>query len=108
MAVSLKAGEAGCGRPPGAPRPSKTRNRHLAGRVSRLTEGEIVVQPPGTSSEPVTFQLSSTVQIKLHEGVSGLAIGGFVVVSFIATEGQAAGALTEINVIPGREPPGVH
>ncbi len=84
--------------------PSKTRNRHLAGRVSRLTESEIVVQPPGAGTEPVSFQLSSAVQIKLHEGVSVLAVGGSVVVSFIATEGQTAGALTEINVIPGREP----
>ena len=84
--------------------PSRTRNRHLAGRVTRLTESEIVVQPPGEGTDPVTFQLSSNVQVNLHEGVTGLAQGGFVVVSFIATEGQAAGALSEINVIPGREP----
>ena len=104
VAVSLKAEEQDAVARQVHLVPSKTRNRHLAGRVSRITENEIVVQPPGAGSEPVTFQLSSTVQIKLHEGVSGLAIGGFVVVSFIATEGQTAGALTEINVIPGREP----
>ncbi len=84
--------------------PSKTRNRHLAGRVTTLSEAEIVIQPPGEGSEAVTFQLSETVQINLHQGVSALAQGRFVIVSFIATEGQDAGALSEINVIPGREP----
>ena len=83
--------------------PSKTRNRHLAGRVATLTESEIVVQPPGEGTGAVTFQLSETVRINLHQGVSSLAQGRFVVVSFIATEGQDAGALTEINVIPGLE-----
>lgn len=83
--------------------PSKTRNRHLAGRVTTLSESEIVVQPPGEGTEAVTFQLSETVRINLQQGVSSLAQGRFVVVSFIATEGQDAGALTEINVIPGLE-----
>ena len=83
--------------------PSKTRNRHLAGRVTTLSESEIVVQPPGEGTEAVTFQLSETVRINLHQGASSLAQGRFVVVSFIATEGQDAGALTEINVIPGLE-----
>jgi len=84
--------------------PSKTRNRHLAGRVTSLSETEIVVQPPGDGTEAVTFQLSDTVRINLHQGVASLAQGRFVVVSFIATEGQDAGALTEVNVIPGLEP----
>ncbi len=83
--------------------PSKTRNRHLAGRVTALRESEIVVQPPGDGTEAVTFQLSETVRINLHQGVSSLSQGRFVVASFIATEGQDAGALTEINVIPGLE-----
>lgn len=83
--------------------PGKTRNRHLAGRVTALTESEIVVQPPGEGIDAVAFQLSETVRINLHQGVSSLAQGRFVVVSFIATEGQDAGALTEINVIPGLE-----
>ena len=84
--------------------PTKTRNRHLSGRVSRLTLDEIVVQPHEEGAGPVPFQLSDAVQIKLRQGVSGLAEGQFVIVSFIATEGHPAGALTEINVIPGREP----
>ena len=84
--------------------PSKTRNRHLAGHVTSLTEDEIVIQPPGEGKDEVAFHLSSNVQVTLHEGVTGLAQGGFVVVSFIATEGQAVGALSEINVIPGHEP----
>ena len=84
--------------------PSKTRNRHLAGRVTSLTETEIVIQPPGDGTEAVYFQLSEAVQINLHQGVSSLAQGRFVVVSFIATDGQDAGALSEINVIPGIEP----
>ena len=84
--------------------PSKTRNRHLAGQVTSLSDSEIVIQPPGDDSEAVTFQLSETVQINLHEGVSDLAQGRFVIVSFIATDEQEAGALSEINVIPGREP----
>ena len=104
VAVSLKADEQDAVARQVHLVPSKTRNRHLAGQVSLLSDTEIVVQPPGESSDPVTFQLASTVQVKLHEGVSGLTVGGYVVVSFIATEGQAAGALTEINVIPGRQP----
>ena len=55
--------------------PSKTRNRHLAGRVATLTESEIVVQPPGEGTGAVTFQLSETVRINLHQGVSSLAQG---------------------------------
>ena len=84
--------------------PTKTRNRHLAGRVSSLSETEIVVQPPGEGSEKVTFQLSDSVQITLHQGVSELAEGAFVIVSFIASGSQTTAALSEINVIPGREP----
>ena len=84
--------------------PSKTRNRHLAGTVSRLTGEEIVIQPLGESSEPVTFQFSDSVAVNLHQGVSGLAEGGFVIVSFIASSSQTAAALSEINAIPGREP----
>ena len=84
--------------------PTKTRNRHLAGRVSALSETEIVVQPPGEGSEPVTFQLSDSVQINLYQEVSTLAEGSFVIVSFIASSSQSPAALSEINVIPGREP----
>ena len=83
---------------------TKTRNRHLAGRVSALSETEIVIQPPGEGSEPVTFQLSDSVQINLYQGVSRLAEGSFVIVSFIASSSQSPAALSEINVIPGREP----
>ena len=83
---------------------TKTRNRHLAGRVSALSETEIVIQPPGEGSETVTFQLSDSVQINLYQGVSRLAEGSFVIVSFIASSSQSPAALSEINVIPGREP----
>ena len=65
--------------------PSKTRNRHLAGRVAVLSESEIVIQPRGDGTDPVTFQLSANVQVNLHQGVTGLEEGRFVVVSFIAT-----------------------
>ena len=84
--------------------PSKTRNRNLAGWVTRLTSSEIVVLPPGESSEPVSFELSDSVPIKIHQGVTDLAAGEFVVVSFIASSSQAGAALIEINVITGREP----
>ena len=84
--------------------PTKTRNRHLAGSISSLTENSIVIQPLGESSEPVTFQLSESVVINLHQGVSGMREGGFVIVSYIASNNQNAAALTEINAIPGREP----
>ena len=83
--------------------PSKTRNRHLAGRVAVLSESEIVIQPRGDGTDPVTFQLSANVQVNLHQGVTGLEEGRFVVVSFIATDSQSAGVLSEINVIPGLE-----
>ena len=83
--------------------PTKTRNRHLAGRVTSLTESEIVIQPPGEGIEEVSFQFSDAVQVNLHQGVTGLEVGRFVIASFIATDGHAAGALSEINVIPGLE-----
>ena len=84
--------------------PTKTRNRHLAGTVSSLTESEIAILPLGEGSNPVAFQLSDSVDINLHQGVSGLAEGGFVIVSFIASTSQAPAALSEINVIEGRQP----
>ena len=80
--------------------PTKTRNRHLAGRVTSLSESEIVIQPPGEDSEAVTFQRTDTVRVNLHGGVSGLAVERYVIVSFIATDGHTAGPLSEINVIP--------
>ena len=83
--------------------PAKTRNRHLAGRVTSLSEDEIVIQPPGEGREAVTFQRSETVQVNLHGGVAGLAVDRYVIVSFIATDGQRAGPLSEINVIPELE-----
>ncbi len=103
VAVSLKADAQGTVARQVHLVPTKTRNRHLAGRVTSLSDSEIVIQPPGEGSESVTFQLSDTVQINLHGGVSGLAQDRFVIVSFIATEGQTAGPLSEINVIPGLE-----
>ena len=84
--------------------PTKTRNRHLAGTVSSLGEREIVIQPLGEGSDQVTFQLSDSVDVNLHQGVSGLAEGVFVIVSFIASTSQTPAALSEINVIPGRQP----
>ena len=104
VAVSLKAEEQNAVARQVHLVPSKTRNRHLAGRVTSLSETEIVIQPPGDGTRAVSFQLSETVRINLHQGVASLALGRFVVVSFIATESQDAGALTEINVIPGLEP----
>ena len=104
LAVSLKSDAVGAVARQVHLVPTKTRNRHLAGRVSSLSESEIVVQPLGEGSEPAVFQLSESVQITLHEGVAELTQGQFVIVSFIAADGQTAAALSEINVIPGREP----
>ena len=84
--------------------PGKTSNRHLSGRVTSLGETEIVIQPPGEGAEAVSFYRSETVRINPHQGVASLAVGRFVVVSFIATEGHDAGVLTEINVISGLSP----
>ena len=100
VAVSLKADAAGTVARQVHLIPTKTRNRHLAGRVTGLSEGEIVIQPPGEDSEGVAFQRSDTVKVNLHGGVSGLAVDRYVIVSFIATDGQRAGPLSEINVIP--------
>ena len=81
--------------------PTKTRNRHLAGRVSSLRETSIEIQPPGESSESSTFQLTDSVQIKLSPGIEALAEGQFVIASFVASDGQTAATLIELNVIPG-------
>ena len=83
--------------------PSKTRNRHLAGLVASLSETEIVIQPPGEGAEAASFQLSDAVRINLRQGAASLLPGRFVVASYIATDGQDAGALIEINVMPGLE-----
>ena len=104
VAVSLKQG----GNPAVARQvhlvPARTRNRHTAGRVTSLSESEITVQPTDENSEPVTFQLSESALVKLHQDVTELVEGAFVIVSFVATDGQATPAVSEINVIPGREP----
>ncbi len=101
VAVSLKAGgRVGVARQVHLV-PTKTRNRHLAGRVSSLSDNEIEIQPPSEGSEPSTFQLTDSVQIKLRPGIDNLAEGQFVIASFVASDGQTAATLLEINVIPG-------
>ena len=86
--------------------PTKTRNRHLAGRVSRLLEDSIEIQPLEENSEPTTFQLTESVRIKLSPGADMLSQGQFVVASLVASDGQTAATLLEINVIPGPVTPG--
>ena len=84
--------------------PTKTRTRHLAGRVTRLGETVIVIQPADETSSPVALPLSPAARVILHRGVERLAVGAFVIVSSAAGPGAAAPAVQEINVIPGREP----
>ena len=84
--------------------PTKTRTRHLAGRVTRLGETVIVIQPADETGRPVALPLSPAARVILHRGVERLAVGAFVIVSSTAAPGESAAAVREINVIPGREP----
>ena len=85
--------------------PSQTRNRHLAGRVIRLSETEIVIQPTAPASQQVTLPLSGSAQIKLHRGVTELAANAFVIVSYLPADAQSPPTVKEINVIPAHQPP---
>ena len=83
--------------------PSTTRNRHLAGLVVSVGEDEIVIQPADEDSEQAPLSLSDSVKVTLHGGVTGLAAGAFIVVSYTFAEGESAPVVSEINVIPGPE-----
>ena len=83
--------------------PSKTRNRHLAGRVIAVSDSEIVIQPADRESEPVTMPLTGSVEVKLHRGVTELAEGSFIILSSMAADGESIPTVSEINGIPGRE-----
>lgn len=83
--------------------PSTTRNRHLAGIVTSVGEDEIVIQPADEDSEQVPLSLSDSVKVTLHGGVTGLAAGAFIVVSYTFAEGESAPVVSEINIIPGPE-----
>ena len=84
--------------------PTKPRNRHLAGRVIRLSQTRIVIQPAGETASPVTLPLSPSARITIHRGAPPLAAGAFVIVSTTVAPGESAPAVSEINVIPGPEP----
>ena len=83
--------------------PSTTRNRHLAGLVISVSEGVIVLQPTGGDSQQVTLSLSGSVDITLNGGVSGLAPGAFIIVSYTYADGESNPTVSEINVIPNPE-----
>ena len=83
--------------------PSTTRNRHLAGLVISFSEDVIVLQLTDGERRQVTLSLPDSVNVRLNEGVSGLAPGSFVIVSYIYADGESAPAVSEINVIPSPE-----
>ena len=83
--------------------PSTTRNRHLVGVVISVGEDEIVIQPTDEDSEQVTLALSDLVEVTLHGGVTGLAAGAYIIVSYTFADGESALVVSEINVIPGPE-----
>ena len=51
----------------------------------------------------MALALSNSVEVTLHGGVTGLAAGAFIVVSYTFTDGESAPVVSEINVIPGPE-----
>ena len=83
--------------------PSTTRNRHLAGVVISVAEHEIVIQPTDEDSERVALSLSDMVDVTLHGGVTGLAAGAYIIVSYTFADSESALVVSEINVIPGPE-----
>ena len=82
--------------------PSTARNRHLAGLVISVSEDEIVVRPTDEDSNRVVLALSDSVEVTLHGGVTGLATGAFVIMSYTLAHNESA-VVSEINVIPGPE-----
>ena len=101
VAVSLKPGGAGARRIHLVP--SKTRNRHLAGRVIAISDSQIVIQPADRESDPVTMPLTDSVEIKLHRGVTELTEGSFIILSSMVADGESIPTVSEINGVPGRE-----
>ncbi len=83
--------------------PSKTRNRHLAGRIIVASGSEVVIQTADGDGEQVTLPLTDSVEVRLHRGVTGLAEGTFIVVSSTVAEGESVATVSEINGIPGRD-----
>ena len=86
--------------------PGKTVNRHLSGYVSELSPGEITIQPTNQDQPPVKFQLSPSVEIKFHQGITELTTGAYVIVSAVSVRGtgEISSLASEINVTTGRVP----
>ena len=84
--------------------PSNTRNRHLVGTVSSLTDGRVGIQPRDGSSDAVNFLLPDSVVIKFHQGGVELGVGDFIVASYLAADDRTEPTLIEIDVISGPEP----
>ncbi len=86
--------------------PGKTVNRHVSGSVTDLNPGEITIQPTGQDQEQVKFQLSPSVEIKFHQGITELTSGAYVIVSAVSDPqtGEISSLASEINVTTGRTP----
>ena len=79
-----------------------TRNRHISGRVVRVSDTEIVVQLTGAGAQTAAFRLSPEVSIRFHQGSTELEAGAFVIVVAVTASGggELAAMAREIIVAP--------
>ena len=84
-----------------------TRNRHISGRVVRVSATEIVVQLTGAGAQTAAFRLSPEVSIRFHQGSAELEAGAFVIVVAVTASGggELSAMAREIIVAPAPAPP---
>lgn len=85
-----------------------TRNRHISGRVLRVSATEIVVQLTGAGAQTAAFRLSPEVSIRFHQGSTQLEAGAFVIVVAVTASGggELSAMAREIIVVPAAAPAG--
>ncbi len=83
---------------------SKTRYRHIPGRISAASEAEVTIVGRGENAEPQTFNLTSETRVVRHGRTTALTEGMTVVVVAVrdSDTGELSPDAREIFVIPGR------
>ena len=83
---------------------SKTRYRHIPGRISAVSEAEVTIVGRGENAEPQTFNLTSETRVVRHGRTTALTEGMTVVVVAVrdSDTGELSPDAREIFVIPGR------
>ena len=80
--------------------PGKTKFRHFPGQVVELSGVQMTIQPPGKSTGPITFNLTTSTDIRVHRNSPALGVGSFVIVGAarVPPTGELAANALEVNV----------